>query len=134
MTSRGSESREAPRDAMSSVQPQDTKRSSSRFSAFDLVRRHLTGLALGAYGVLLATFALYHLRVSLARSWFFSSDEYVFAAEVIRFLHLDFHQYYFDMPGTPYMLLTTVLWALFRPYRDDRDFRGLALFGPAAKG
>jgi len=64
---------------------------------------------------LLLTYSLKDLLVSLSRSWFFSSDEYVFAAEVIRFLNLDFHQRYFDMPGTPYMLLTAILWAVFYP-------------------
>jgi hypothetical protein len=55
------------------------------------------------------------MLVSLSRSWFFSSDEYVLAGEVIRFLNLDLHQQFFDMPGTPFMMLSAVLWALFYP-------------------
>jgi hypothetical protein len=50
---------------------------------------------------------------SLFRTWFFSSDEYVFAAEVIRFTRGDFHQHFFDMPGTPFMALTALAWHLF---------------------
>jgi len=47
----------------------------------------------------------------LFRTWYFSSDEYVFAAEVIRFSHWDFRQHFFDIPGTPFMLLSAVLWS-----------------------
>jgi hypothetical protein len=47
------------------------------------------------------------------RTWFFSSDEYVFAAEVIRFGHLDFRQQFFDMPGTPLMMLGALIWSIY---------------------
>jgi hypothetical protein len=47
---------------------------------------------------------------SLFRTWFFSSDEYVMVAEVIRFLHFDFHQQFFDQPGTPLMFMATIAW------------------------
>lgn len=47
---------------------------------------------------------------ALARTWFFSSDEYVVVAEVIRFSGLDFHQHFFDMPGTPFIVLNAVIW------------------------
>ena len=56
--------------------------------------------------------ATYYLEPSLFRSWFFSSDEYVFVAEVIRFLNHDFRQHFFDIPGTPFMFLSAALWAL----------------------
>ena len=59
----------------------------------------------------LLTFAFAHLYTTLFRSWFLSSDEYVFAAEVIRFLDLDFRQRFFDIPGTPFMLFNALLWA-----------------------
>jgi len=36
----------------------------------------------------------------------------VYAAEVIRFLHLDFRQHFFDNPGTPFMFLSSAIWAL----------------------
>src|SRR5262249_48697578 len=63
-------------------------------------------------GVLIA-FALSSLWPLLLRAWFHNSDEYVFAFEVIRFVQLDFHQHFFDMPGTPLMFLASLLWALY---------------------
>ncbi len=111
MSKRAADSRKAGRREIQAARP-------SRFGwagLIDFARRRAGSLAITAYGILLAVFSLGYLRIALARSWFFSSDEYVFAAEVIRFLHLDYHQYYFDMPGTPYMMLTAVLWSIFHP-------------------
>jgi hypothetical protein len=76
------------------------------------VQRHSTAASLIYLAILLA-FALRYMLVCLSRSWFFSSDEYVIAGEVIRFLNLDLHQRFFDMPGTPLMMLSAVLWAIF---------------------
>jgi 4-amino-4-deoxy-L-arabinose transferase-like glycosyltransferase len=78
------------------------------------VQRHSTAASPILLAILL-TFSLRYMLVSLSRSWFFSSDEYVLAGEVIRFLNLDLHQQFFDMPGTPFMMLSAVLWALFYP-------------------
>jgi hypothetical protein len=78
------------------------------------VQSHSTAASL-IYLAILLTFALRYLLVSLSRSWFFSSDEYVIAGEVIRFLNLDLHQRFFDMPGTPLMMLSAGLWSLFYP-------------------
>ena len=78
------------------------------------VQSHSTAASL-IYLAILLTFSLRYLLVSLSRSWFFSSDEYVIAAEVIRFLRLDLHQRFFDMPGTPFMILSAILWSLFYP-------------------
>jgi hypothetical protein len=69
-------------------------------------------LAAALYLAALIAFALYHMWSSLFRVWFFSSDEYVFAAEAIRFLNLDFRQHFFDMPGTPLMFLASGIWSL----------------------
>ena len=74
--------------------------------------RHSTAASL-LYLAILLTFALRYMLVSLTRSWFFSADEYVIAGEVIRFLKLDLHQRFFDMPGTPLMMLSAAIWALF---------------------
>ena len=63
-------------------------------------------------GILLA-YAYSYLHVTVFRTWYFSSDEYVFAAEVVRFLHLDFRQRFFDIPGTVFMMFNTLLWAVF---------------------
>ena len=71
---------------------------------------HLVPLALLSYWV---ASAYGYLRPGVFRTWFFSSDEYGIAAEVIRFSNLDFRQHFFDNPGTPFMLLDSLLWALF---------------------
>jgi dolichyl-phosphate-mannose-protein mannosyltransferase len=67
----------------------------------------------GLYVVLLLSTAACYMTPALFRSWYFSSDEYVFAAEVIRFLHLDFRQQFFDIPGTPFMFLSAILWGMW---------------------
>ena len=79
-----------------------------------VVRRLVqTGTLLPAiYLLILLAFAYRSMYPALFRTWFLSSDEYVFAAEVIRFSNLDFHQHYFDMPGTPFMMLSTIIWRL----------------------
>src|SRR5262245_31434456 len=71
-------------------------------------------LALDAvYLCAILAFAVYYMMAGLSRSWFFSSDEYVIGGEVIRFLHLDFRQRFWDMPGTPFMFLTALVWAAY---------------------
>jgi 4-amino-4-deoxy-L-arabinose transferase-like glycosyltransferase len=77
-----------------------------------LGRPHQTTTLATVYLAGLLAFAIHYLGPSLFRSWFFSSDEYVFAAEVIRFLHLDFRQHFFDIPGTPFMFLSAAIWSL----------------------
>lgn len=64
------------------------------------------------YVALLVGYEAYYLTPSVFRSWYFSSDEYVYVGEVIRFLHLDFHQHFFDQPGTPMMFLSAAVWAV----------------------
>ena len=44
-------------------------------------------------------FAARYLAPILFRTWFFSSDEYVFATEVVRFSSFNFHQFFFDNPA-----------------------------------
>ncbi len=65
-----------------------------------------------AYVTALIVFEAWNMIPGLSRAWFFLSDEYVIVAEVIRFLHLDFHQHFFDMPGTPLIFLSALLWGL----------------------
>jgi hypothetical protein len=64
-----------------------------------------------AYLASLIAFACEYLSRTLFRTWFFSSDEWVFAAEVIRFSNLDFRQHFFDIPGTPFMMLDAAIWS-----------------------
>jgi Dolichyl-phosphate-mannose-protein mannosyltransferase len=45
--------------------------------------------------------------------WWFNTDELVFYYEVIRQLRLDPSQTFFDIPGTPFMTLTSLLTALW---------------------
>jgi hypothetical protein len=45
--------------------------------------------------------------------WFNMSDENVVVGEVIRFAAGDIHQQFFDMPGTPLMLLGAVEWRIW---------------------
>jgi len=66
-----------------------------------------------SYLVVLVIYSQHYLSAAFSRSWFFSSDEYTIAQEVIRFLSGDFHQRFFDMPGTPLMMLATLLWSGF---------------------
>lgn len=58
----------------------------------------------------LVAFSAWYLAPSLSRAWFYRSDEYVVIGEVIRFLHLDFRQHYFDMPDTPLMFASAAVW------------------------
>jgi len=74
--------------------------------------RSFDGVFSQAFLGILLVYAYAYLHITLFRTWYFNSDEYVFAAEVVRFLHLDFRQQFFDIPGTVYMMLNTLLWAV----------------------
>jgi hypothetical protein len=83
------------------------------------------------YLAVLLTLVCVYVRSGLARSWFFSSDEYVIGAEVIRFLQLDFRQRFFDMPGTPFMFVTALVWTAYygtQVLGGSAGGTGLALF------
>ncbi len=60
----------------------------------------------------LVAFSAWYLTPSLFRAWFYRSDEYAVIGEVLRFLHLDFRQHYFDMPDTPLMLASAAVWGV----------------------
>src|SRR5215467_13723092 len=45
--------------------------------------------------------------------WWFNTDEVVFYYEAIRQLRLDPSQTFFDIPGTPYVMLTSILTGLW---------------------
>jgi hypothetical protein len=76
----------------------------------------------GLYLSLLLAGTAYSMLPGLFRAWYFSSDEYVFAAEVIRFTHWDFRQHFFDIPGTPFMLLSAVLWRAIHTFAHAGRF------------
>lgn len=78
------------------------------------MQRHSNAASL-IYLALVLAFALPHLLVGLSRGWFYTADEFMIAGESIRFVALDPRQHFFDLPGTPFMILTAVLWAVLRP-------------------
>jgi len=80
----------------------------------DRLQRHSNAASL-IYLALVLAFALPHLLVGLSRGWFYTADEFMIAGESIRFVDLDPRQHFFDLPGTPFMILTAVLWAVLRP-------------------
>lgn len=73
-------------------------------------RGRLYNLLSAAFLCLLISFCVPLMWSSVVRPWFFNSDEYVLVGEVIRFVQLDFRQHFFDMPGTPLMFITALLW------------------------
>jgi hypothetical protein len=75
---------------------------------------HFAVSLIGWIGVGLWVFWLLHrIWPALFIPWWFNTDEVVFYYEVIRKLRLDPSQTFFDIPGTPYMSLTSVLVALW---------------------
>lgn len=84
-----------------------------RFLQTDNLLNLSTNLAIA---VLLASL-IWHttsmLLPSLGIAWFASSDESILLSEVIRFSGLNFYQSFFDMPGTPLMMLGAAEWRLY---------------------
>ncbi len=72
-----------------------------------------SNVAIATYLALLTWHVTSMYLPSLRMAWFTSSDENVLVAEVIRFSNLDFYQRFFDMPGTPLMLLGAIEWRLY---------------------
>ncbi|HEY9616565.1 MAG TPA: glycosyltransferase family 39 protein [Microcoleaceae cyanobacterium] len=62
-------------------------------------------------GLIIYTLSI--LSKCLTIPWIWNSDEVVYTAEVIKFLRLNFNQNFFDIPGTPFMFLTAILWAVW---------------------
>lgn len=56
---------------------------------------------------------LHRIWPALFLPWWFNTDEVVMYYEVVRQLRLDPSQTFFDIPGTPFMTLSSVLTALF---------------------
>src|SRR5687767_10058207 len=46
----------------------------------------------------------------LGLAWYYNTEEFPYAQEIIRFAELDFRQEFFDIPGTPLLMLGTFLW------------------------
>ncbi len=80
-------------------------------------------LILGAYLALLLYHVVSMVWLSLGFPWSSSSDESAQLAEVIRFANLDFHQRFFDMPGTPLWMLGAAEWRVC--YLFASFFQGL---------
>jgi hypothetical protein len=75
--------------------------------------RTLGRFGVAGYLLLLCATSALSFRAAMGLPWFSSSDENVVVGEVIRFNNIDFHQRFFDMPGTPLMLICAVEWRLF---------------------
>jgi len=65
------------------------------------------------YVAALAAISYRYLSVAMARTWFYSSDEYVAVAEVIRFSTGDFRQHFIDWPATPQFFIAAAIWGVF---------------------
>src|SRR5271170_5503006 len=76
------------------------------------VFNRIVRLAVAAYILFLCCRVALALSPNVHLPWFNKSDEIVVVAEVIRFSNLDFHQQFYDMPGTPLMLLGAGQWGL----------------------
>jgi hypothetical protein len=70
-------------------------------------------LAIAVFLGLLIWHTISMLWPSLGIPWFASSDESILLAEVIRFSGFNFYQSFFDMPGTPLMMLGAAEWRLY---------------------
>src|ERR1700721_4528592 len=70
-------------------------------------------VAVAAYLVLLSWQTISTFYPDVVLPWFRSSDETAIAGEVIRFSNGDFHQQFYDMPGTPLMLFGAVQWRIY---------------------
>ncbi len=82
-------------------------------SRFSLTENRIANILVAAYLGFLLGHAVSMFWPGLSLAWFGTSDENVLLAEVIRFSDLDFHQHFFDMPGTPLMLLGAVEWRIY---------------------
>jgi hypothetical protein len=87
------------------VQPDVTRTAS-------LSRRERAG-SLGLFALLVgvigyATFTAAYPAVFFP--WYYNTEEFPYVQEILRFVELDFRQEFFDIPGTPLMMLGTLLW------------------------
>ena len=93
--------------------PLPQHRMKPRFLQTDNLLNLLSGVAIA---VLLGTL-IWHtvsmLLPSLHIPWFASSDESILLSEVIRFSGGNFYQSFFDMPGTPLMMLGAAEWRIY---------------------
>jgi hypothetical protein len=56
----------------------------------------------------------YEVAPTLTLPWWTNTEEFPYAQEVVRFVGGDFHQRFFDIPGTPLMFLASALFVLPR--------------------
>jgi hypothetical protein len=45
--------------------------------------------------------------------WYFNTEEFPYIQEILRFVEFDFRQQFFDMPGTPLIVLGTIFWSIY---------------------
>ena len=79
----------------------------------DVLPKYATAAGIAAYLIFLFWGIGTTLYPTLGMPWFSSSDENIIVTEVIRFSGFDFRQDFFDMPGTPLMLIGAAEWRLY---------------------
>ena len=66
---------------------------------------------------LLSTIIAYSLVLTaypaITFPWYLNTEEFPYIQEILRFVELDFRQQFFDIPGTPLMLLGTIFWSIY---------------------
>lgn len=63
--------------------------------------------AIVAYPLILAAYP------AITFPWYFNTEEFPYIQEILRFVELDFRQQFFDIPGTPLMMVGTLLWSIY---------------------
>jgi hypothetical protein len=87
-------------------------------------------IVVAAYLVFLCLQIISVYSENLNLAWFNLSDEVAITGEVIRFSNGDFHQRFYDMPGTPLMLFGAVEWRLVYYWAVMHGFDGNFLSAP----
>jgi hypothetical protein len=104
----------AGREAAPRTELADTAVAKPHGNARLLLNRFRQNIGSWLTPLLLTAVILVSLKIFLAPTlflpWYFNTEEFPFVQEILRFSEFDFHQQFFDIPGTPFMALGTLLW------------------------
>jgi len=68
-------------------------------------------------GFILTIIIAYSLTISayptIFYPWYANTEEFPYIQEILRFVTFDFRQEFFDIPGTPLMMIGTFLWSVY---------------------
>ncbi|PZV14850.1 MAG: hypothetical protein DCF22_08185 [Leptolyngbya sp.] len=68
-------------------------------------------------GIILTIIVAYSLTISayptIFYPWYANTEEFPYIQEILRFVTFDFRQEFFDIPGTPLMMIGTFLWSIY---------------------